>query len=234
MKYFYKKLSPLEYDDINLIEAFNFVVNSKSAWVTTPNIDGICKLFQDKNLISICSGANLILNDSRVFQIITKVFFKKIKNVVRGSDLTSLIIKNTNKKKILIFGNKVNLNKLYKINNNNEYYQIEATFNKNDIKKDCENILVLLNSNKIDILFLCGGFPYSEKIASTIYKKTKNLKILCVGNSINFLIGDVKRSPKFISNLGLEWLYRAINEPRLIKRYIGNLKYFFFIFINKN
>lgn len=43
-----------------------------------------------------------------------------------------------------------------------------------------------------------------------------------------FLAGNVKRAPKWMSNHGLEWIYRIIQDPkRLIKRYlIDDIKIF--------
>ena len=38
--------------------------------------------------------------------------------------------------------------------------------------------------------------------------------VLCIGASIDFLIGDQKRAPKIFTNLGLEWFYRLISNPK--------------------
>ena len=41
-----------------------------------------------------------------------------------------------------------------------------------------------------------------------------------VGATIDFLAGSVKRAPIWMQKTGLEWLYRASQEPkRLVKRY---------------
>ena len=45
--------------------------------------------------------------------------------------------------------------------------------------------------------------------------------ILCLGMSINFSAGVVNRAPRVVQSLGLEWLYRAMSEPRrLLSRYL--------------
>lgn len=38
---------------------------------------------------------------------------------------------------------------------------------------------------------------------------------LGVGASIDFLLGLQKRSPKIFQNLGLEWLYRLMMQPKI-------------------
>jgi UDP-N-acetyl-D-mannosaminuronic acid transferase (WecB/TagA/CpsF family) len=44
---------------------------------------------------------------------------------------------------------------------------------------------------------------------------------LCVGASISFLSGSVRRAPKWIQKIKLEWLHRVSQEPtRLAGRYL--------------
>ena len=45
-----------------------------------------------------------------------------------------------------------------------------------------------------------------------------------IGAVFDFIAGKVKRAPKWMQRIGLEWLFRLIQEPRrLWKRYlIGN------------
>ena len=52
-----------------------------------------------------------------------------------------------------------------------------------------------------------------------------------VGGSFDVIAGIVTRAPKFIQDLGLEWLYRFAQEPRKMwKRYlIGNIKFIIII-----
>ena len=43
---------------------------------------------------------------------------------------------------------------------------------------------------------------------------------VCAGATVDFLAGNVKRAPKWMSACGLEWFYRFLQEPqRLFKRY---------------
>jgi N-acetylglucosaminyldiphosphoundecaprenol N-acetyl-beta-D-mannosaminyltransferase len=38
--------------------------------------------------------------------------------------------------------------------------------------------------------------------------------MLGVGASFDFYAGNVKESPQWLQNIGLEWLYRLVQEPR--------------------
>ena len=44
---------------------------------------------------------------------------------------------------------------------------------------------------------------------------------ICAGATVDFIAGNLKRAPKWMSNHGLEWLYRVTQDPqRLLKRYL--------------
>lgn len=46
---------------------------------------------------------------------------------------------------------------------------------------------------------------------------------MSIGATIDFEAGNIRRAPKWISNIGFEWLYRVFKEPkRLAKRYIND------------
>ena len=77
-----------------------------------------------------------------------------------------------------------------------------------------------------DILIVGLGCPKQEKF---MYYHCKELGVpisFGLGASIDFEAGNIKRAPKWMSNHGLEWLYRFLKEPkRLFKRYfVDDLK----------
>ena len=78
----------------------------------------------------------------------------------------------------------------------------------------------MISEVKPDLLITCFGCPKQEKF---IYENIKNYDAkvsICAGATVDFLAGNVKRAPRWMSNHGLEWLYRFFQEPkRLFKRY---------------
>ena len=62
------------------------------------------------------------------------------------------------------------------------------------------------------------SFPEQE---NWVHRNLPNIKrgtVICCGGTLNFLAGDVKRSPKFMIRLNLEWLDRLIRQPKRIGR----------------
>ena len=54
-----------------------------------------------------------------------------------------------------------------------------------------------------------------------------------VGGSFDVIAEKVKRAPKLMISLGLEWLYRVLKEPFRIKRLGSIPKFLLLVFKNK-
>ncbi len=67
------------------------------------------------------------------------------------------------------------------------------------------------------IVFCNFGAPYQEKFIDSI--KNDNMRLaMGVGGSFDFLTGKIRRAPKFMRVIALEWLWRLIQQPKRIKR----------------
>ncbi len=70
-----------------------------------------------------------------------------------------------------------------------------------------------------DILFVAFGHSKQEKWIDENLRDLPSVKIaMGVGGSFDFISGKIKRAPKFLRYIGLEWLYRLVKEPWRIKR----------------
>ncbi|MEK7673375.1 MAG: WecB/TagA/CpsF family glycosyltransferase [Patescibacteria group bacterium] len=98
--------------------------------------------------------------------------------------------------------------------------------------KDEKEILNLINKSEAQILFVAFGAPQQEIWISRNLKHLKSVKVaIGVGGSFDFIAGIRKRAPKLLQKLGLEWLYRLVQEPKRIKRiYNATIKFPFKIF----
>lgn len=77
-----------------------------------------------------------------------------------------------------------------------------------------------IRSSNPDIVFVCISSPNREILTSTILKECGVPFCLCVGAAVDFVAGTTKRAPRWMSNHGLEWLYRVSQDPkRLFRRY---------------
>lgn len=95
-------------------------------------------------------------------------------------------------------------------------------FNKHG--KENDDVIMQINSSKPDILFIGFGTPIQEKWVTTNFDQLDVPILWPIGALVDYLSGKVPRSPQWMQDHGLEWLFRFIVEPhRLFTRYIiGN------------
>lgn len=84
-----------------------------------------------------------------------------------------------------------------------------------------------IRNSGADILFVAMGSPKKELFMDR-HLRTMNVPFtMGVGGSFDVAAGVVRRSPRWMQRIGLEWLFRLMQEPgRLWRRYLfGNLHF---------
>lgn len=81
-------------------------------------------------------------------------------------------------------------------------------------------MLEQINQSAPDILFVAFGAPKQE---CWMQRHSKHLQVpvtIGVGAAFNYALGSLRRAPKWMQLMGLEWLFRLLQEPRrLFSRY---------------
>jgi N-acetylglucosaminyldiphosphoundecaprenol N-acetyl-beta-D-mannosaminyltransferase len=87
-------------------------------------------------------------------------------------------------------------------------------------KMDHEEILARLERAKPDILLVAMGHPKQEQWLAMNRHRLKVPLCMGVGGSLDLMAGTFSRAPIWMQTSGLEWFYRACQEPgRLGGRY---------------
>lgn len=222
-----------EVDNLTMDEALSaideLIRENKNAYVVTPNVDHIVKLERGGELVDVYKNADLILTDGKPLVWISKWYGKPIKEKISGSDLFPLLCKMAAEKGYSMFflgaaegvaaKAAQNLTKKYPGLNVVGTYSPPYEFEKN--KEEMTRIESMIKSAKPHILIVGLGCPKQEFF---IFHNKERLKVpisLGLGASLDFEAGNIKRAPKWMSNHGLEWLYRITQDPkRLVKRYL--------------
>jgi N-acetylglucosaminyldiphosphoundecaprenol N-acetyl-beta-D-mannosaminyltransferase len=94
-------------------------------------------------------------------------------------------------------------------------------------KEQTGDILQMIYDANPDILLVGMGVLLQEKWVKENYDRL-NVPLIWVGGGfLDFLSGAKKSCPRWLSKLGLEWLFRLMQEPkRLWKRYLIEIPMF--------
>ena len=88
-----------------------------------------------------------------------------------------------------------------------------------------QNILAELRELKPDVLFVALGAPKQEYWIADHIGQLGIPVGMGIGGSMDVLSGNVKRAPKWMQKLCLEWLYRLIIQPSRYKRMLALPKF---------
>lgn len=207
------------------------VKNRTIGFVVTPNVDQIVMMEKNLYFREICDNAELSVVDGHPLLWIAKWYKKPIKEKICGSDLMPHLCKIAAGKgyKVFLLGaaEGIAAKAADILREQNPGLNIVGTysppfgFEKNQAELD--KINRILKESNADLLFVGMGAP---KQSVFIYENMHKYQIpmsFCVGATIDFIAGEQKRAPRWMTDHGLEWLYRLFKEPkRMFKRYIVN------------
>ena len=89
-------------------------------------------------------------------------------------------------------------------------------------------------ATKPDLVLVAFGAPKQEIFCDEAFEVLKPAVLVCVGAGIDFVAGVARRSPRWMSRWGLEWLFRLAQEPRrLAGRYLLRDPLFLLIFLRQ-
>lgn len=243
----YIKFDDLSQDEL-LVEMKKKIESNEVAITCTPNLDGMRVAYKDKELRDNINNATFVTIDGKPVQWIARWCRKKnFKYKISGSDLTPEVLKmaNENGYTVAIFGGKDGIAEKAKENIEHDFPNVKVILTicpdfgfENNEQKSLDYIQQINDSNA-NIILMCTGFPKTEKFIFKYKDKFSSGLYLLVGATVDFLAGNIKRSPKWMSNIGLEWLYRLSKDfRRLFKRYWKDFwflqKILFIIIFNKN
>ena len=82
-------------------------------------------------------------------------------------------------------------------------------------------IIDRITATRPDIIYVALGSPKQEQLIHELRDWLPKSWWFGVGYSFSFLAGDGRRAPRWMQQLGLEWMHRLLCEPRrLAKRYL--------------
>lgn len=213
-------------ETISAIEAM--IAGDKKSYVVAINVDVVMKIENDGYLKKVVDNADMVLVDGKPLIWISKIHSKPVKAKISGSDLVPLLCEVAAEKgyKMFILGGADGIAKraAKRLQHRLPDIQIVGTYAppygfEND-EAELKKINDMISSAHPDILITCFGCPKQEKwIYDNIDKYDAKVSI-CAGATVDFLAGNVKRAPRWMSEHGLEWFYRFLQEPkRMFKRY---------------
>lgn len=193
------------------------------SYVVTPNVDHVLMLNPDvpnaraSAFRDAYAAAEIRLCDSRILQGLAKLHGVKL-DVLTGSDLTAYLFRGGHfaGRKVAIIGGDAQMPaELLARFPNIEIVQHRPPMGVLKDSNAMDAIIAFIERECADYALLAIGAPQSEMAALKCLENGNARGVgLCIGASIEFVLGRKRRAPKWVQQLGLEWAFRLASEPR--------------------
>lgn len=209
----------------------DMIASRQPHYVATANVDFVVQARHDLELRRILNDAHLVLCDGMPLVWASRLLGNALPERVAGSDLVPLLLSQAQEcgHRVFFLGGQedVAATALANIRARHPKLQIAGVMSPPFsplLEMDHEGISQAIRAAKPDILLVSFGCPKQEKWISMNYRSLGVPVCMGVGATIDFLAGAVKRAPQWMQRVGMEWLFRLLQEPkRLFARYFTDL-----------
>jgi len=210
----------------------SFLSNEHFYQIATINPEFILEAQKNKEFKNILNNCDLNIADGMGVKLAFWRHGKSLKCRMTGIDLMLKILEIANKKQLGIFliANKNGLStweetaeaiktKFPNINIEGENINCHSCESRNPVSNSKVSTLdSRLRGNDRDLIIFCNfGAPYQEIFLNSLKNDTIGLA-MGVGGSFDFLTEKIKRAPRWMCQLGLEWFWRLLLQPQRWKR----------------
>lgn len=211
----------------------------RGEYICVSNVHTTVMAYRDKEYCRIQNGSAINLPDGKPLSITQRRYGHAKAERVPGPDLMPLIFAISEKKgyRQYFYGSKPETLECLIANLKRDFpdLQIAGSYSPpfRPLTPD-EDLQIIheINETKPDFIWVGLGAPKQEKWMAQHHKKVTGVMI-GVGAGFDFHAGTVKRAPKWMQELCLEWLYRVLQDPkRLLPRYLDT-NIFFLYYLRK-
>jgi len=217
--------------DFDNLTPQEFLTSLRKGIVFTPNVDHLMKLRKDPEFVSVYERADFKICDSQIVMYASRFLGTPLKAKLSGSDLFPWFCdyhKANDDIRIFLLGGQTGVAKVARDRINartgreivvGEY---SPPFGFEHSESECDQVVSVIEQSSANVVAVCLGAPKQEKWIAANCDRLPNVDIfMAVGAVVDFEAGAKPRAPQFVSELGLEWLYRLSCEPkRLWRRYL--------------
>ena len=212
------------YDNVTMEEALEkgrqILLGDKTCYCVTPNAEMAYEALMNEGFRSLLNGAELVLPDGAGVVLGARILKTPLKQKVAGVEFAQnmLPVMEELGARLYLLGSKPGVGELAAEKMKEKVPGLHICGISDGYYKDEEEILDRINRSGADALFVCLGSPRQELFMQK-YQGLLNVKLMCgLGGTLDSIAGTVKRAPRWMIRLQLEWLYRLIKEPRRFKR----------------
>ncbi|WP_117210357.1 WecB/TagA/CpsF family glycosyltransferase [Allorhizocola rhizosphaerae] len=189
------------------------------------NAAKIVNMGRDPSLRDAVAGCGLLVADGQSVVWASRVLKAPLPERVAGIDLFTRLLAEAEKRGLSVYflGAKPEVldEMVARVRSKHPVLNIAGYHHGYYAASESAAIADGIRESKAQLLFLGMTSPKKELFVAEFGARSGARVVHGVGGSFDVLAGVVKRAPKAWQRVGMEWLYRAVQEPRRLgKRYL--------------
>jgi len=214
------KLLNVEVDDLGMDE---LVETFRQGVMLTLHVDSIMKLQKDREFYELLPRFDVITCDSQILTLAARLLGTPLKERVSGSDYFPrfyMRYRDDPSVRIFICGGAPGVAELarQKVNSKVGREMVVGTNSPSRhyerSPEEIERMLSQINDSGATVLLVGLGGGRQEKFIFSYRDRLPNIRLfLPLGGTIDYEAETLRRPPAWVTNVGLEWLYRVAREP---------------------
>jgi len=219
--------------------AEQFLSNGRQHYIVTANPEMVVAAGKDKKFLEILNKADLTVPDGFGLILAARYLGKQLFERVPGVDLMLDICRMVEQKSYSVFlvtaeeGLSKPEETIAALNKKFPGLKIGGVVLAEG--ESSEKIITEINEARPDVMFVSlRGIGRQEKFINESLNKIPSVKIaMGVGGAFDFISGKIKRAPRSMRRIGLEWLWRLFMQPWRLKRILTATAKFSWLVIRK-
>jgi len=210
--------------DQTIHEVEKYIENKGLCQHVVINVSKFVEIQKNPSLKQIINDCDIINADGMPMVWASKLLKLPLSSRVAGVDLFQELIRVCDKKgyKPFFFGATEWVVKEVVQKFKYKYPDLKVAGFRNGYFSEYEasQISAMIKASKADMLFVGFSSPMKEKFLSKWMPEMQVPFCMGVGGSFDIVAGKTRRAPLWMQNLGMEWFFRILQEPkRMWKRY---------------
>ena len=223
----------VQYDNLTMAEALargrELLTGDKCAYVVTPNAEMAYEALHDEEFCRVLNEADLVLPDGAGVVLGAKILKTPLKQKVAGIEFAQnmLPVYEELGSRLYLLGSKPGVAELAAEKMLQKHPDLCICGMADGYFRDEDEVVRKINEANADALYVCLGAPKQEYFMYR-HRAKLNVRLMAgLGGTLDGIAGTVKRAPRWMIRLQLEWLYRLIREPRRFGRMLRLPKFVF-------
>lgn len=221
------------YDNVTMQEALErgaaLLEADAPAYCVTPNAEMAYEALHDEAFRAVLNGASLVLPDGAGVVLGAKILKTPLKQKVAGIEFAQnlLPILEETGKRLFLLGSKPGVAELAAEKMLQKHPKLCVCGTMDGYFKDDSEAVARINAARADVVFVCLGAPKQEYFMQKHAPELNVHLMIGLGGTLDGIAGTVKRAPRWMIRLQLEWLYRLIKQPSRLGRMMRLPKFVF-------